>query len=98
MRLQDVIVRPVISEKSIKGASAQNYTFIVAKTATKTDIRAAIKAMFDVTPVEVRTTMVKGVRIRYTRAHKSVKDEGYKKAMVQLKGDQRIDIFEEVKE
>lgn len=98
MRTQDVIIKPVISEKSLKDASAKQYTFIVAKYATKTDIKAAIKALFNVDPVHITTTIVKSVRVRYTRAHKSIKDEGYKKARVKLKGDQKIDIFEEAKE
>jgi large subunit ribosomal protein L23 len=98
MRTQDVIIRPVISEQSIKDAASQHYTFIVAKGATKTDIKEAVKVLFNVDAVGIRTNMVKGVRVRYTRAHKSTTDESYKKARVKLKGDQKIDIFEEVKE
>lgn len=98
MRTQDIIIRPVISEKSLKDVTGKHYTFIVAKFATKTDIKAAIKQLFNVDSVKIQTTIVKSVRVRYTRSRKSIKDEGYKKARVTLKGDQTIDVFEEVKE
>lgn len=96
MRTQDIILRPLISERSIKDASAKQYTFVVAKNATKTDIKKAVKLLFQVDATDVRTNMIKGFRTRYTRSRKSVNDESYKKARVKLKGDQKIDIFEEV--
>jgi large subunit ribosomal protein L23 len=54
----DVILRPVMTEKSYDNASARKYTFIVAKDANKTEIKMAAEAIFGV-KVEKVTTMVR---------------------------------------
>ena len=59
MELTQVIIRPVISEKSFALAEAGKYTFRVHDDAHKTEIRQAVEQLFDVKVVEVRTASVK---------------------------------------
>ena len=59
MDASQVIIRPVVSEKSYVLAAADKYTFRVHPDAHKTQIRQAIEELFDVKVVEVRTTSVK---------------------------------------
>jgi large subunit ribosomal protein L23 len=92
--MHKVIVKPIITEKSIKEAEAGKFTFVVDKKANKHEIATAIEALFNVTVTGVATNTVKGVRMRQTRIGKRVTDESYKKARVMLAKDQKIDIFE----
>ena len=55
MDASQVIIRPVVSEKSYVLAAADKYTFRVHPTAHKTQIRQAIESLFDVNVVDVRT-------------------------------------------
>jgi len=57
---QDIIIKPVITEKSSYDAAYGKYTFEVAKTATKTDIRNAVEKLFNVKVVSVNTLKVEG--------------------------------------
>jgi len=86
-----VIIRPVVSEKSYVLSAANRYVFRVHPDAHKTHIRQAIEALFDVHVVEVRTMSVKpkpkrrGITRGQTRA--------WKKAIVQLREGETIPIF-----
>lgn len=53
--LQDVIIKPVISERSSAEAAEGKYTFIVAPTATKTEVRQAVEHLFNVKVLAVNT-------------------------------------------
>ena len=64
MNTQSVLVRPVITEKSMLEAESGKFTFVVAKAATKDDVKKAVQAVFNVTPVSVATSIVKGKRNR----------------------------------
>ena len=67
---RQIILRPIITEKSYAAAQDQNrYTFEVAKTATKTQIADAIEEIFDVDVVKVNTLNVTGKprRVRYVQ-------------------------------
>ena len=87
-----VIIRPVVSEKSYVLSALHRYTFRVHHEAHKTQIRQAVEALFDVHVVEVRTSKVpskpkrRGVTAGRTRA--------WKKAVVQVKPGQSIPIFQ----
>ena len=59
MEHSQVIIRPVVSEKSYVLAAAGKYTFRVHQDAHKTQIRQAVEALFDVHVVEVRTISAK---------------------------------------
>lgn len=94
----NIIVKPIISEKSFAEAGRGRYSFVVATRANKTAIKRAIEKMFNVTVVDVATNIVKGSHMRFTKKGRNLQDLTYKKARVQLAKDQKIDMFEEVKE
>ena len=86
-----VIIRPVVSEKSYVLASADKYTFRVHPDAHKTQIRQAVEQLFDVTVVEVRTMSVKSKPKR--RGYTSGRARSWKKAVVQVRAGDSIPIF-----
>jgi len=88
----EIIKAPLISEKSTFLASVKNaYTFEVDKSATKEQIKAAIEKLYNVKVVGVRTVNVPG-KPRRTRSGEKTTGE-WKKAMVKLHPDQKIDLF-----
>ncbi len=89
----DVIIAPVITEKSMDDAASRKYTFKVAKTATKTDIKAAVEAAFSVTVEKVNTANYDG---KIKRQGRFVgRTPGYKKAIVYLSESSKpIEFFE----
>ena len=89
----DVIIAPVITEKSMDDAASRKYTFKVAKTATKTDIKAAVEAAFSVTVEKVNTANDDG---KIKRQGRFVgRTPGYKKAIVYLSESSKpIEFFE----
>ena len=86
-----VIIRPVVSEKSYVLASADKYTFRVHPDAHKTQIRQAIESLFDVKVLEVRTISVKSKPKR--RGVTSGRTRSWKKAIVQVRPGDSIPIF-----
>ena len=60
MAAQDIIIRPIITEKSMAGIGGKKYTFEVAKDATKIDIPRAVETLFDVKVQKVNTMNVRG--------------------------------------
>lgn len=93
MAAQDIIIRPVISEKSMAGIGDKKYTFEVAKSATKIDVAKACEELFGVKVAKVSTLHVRG------RFRRQGKNEGYtsswKKAVVTLKPDSKtIEFFD----
>jgi large subunit ribosomal protein L23 len=87
-----VIIRPVVSEKSYVLASAGKYTFRVHPDAHKTQVRQAVERLFDVTVVNVRTQSVKSKPKR--RGLTSGRTRQWKKAIVQLGPGDEIPIFQ----
>ncbi|MFA9270440.1 50S ribosomal protein L23 [Svornostia abyssi] len=92
MEHTQVIIRPVVSEKSYVLASADRYTFRVHPDANKTQIRQAVEALFEVDVVEVRTMSVKSKPKR--RGYTSGRTRSWKKAVVQIKPGQQIPVFQ----
>jgi large subunit ribosomal protein L23 len=88
----EILIRPVVSEKSYEEIQRNRYTFQVHKDAHKTQIRQAVEELFDVKVARVnvikmkpkpkRRGLIKGVR------------PGWKKAIVELKAGDKIEIFE----
>ena len=87
-----VIIRPVVSEKSYVLATADKYTFRVHPDAHKTQIRQAIEQLFEVTVIDVRTMSVKSKPKR--RGYTSGRTRQWKKAIVQVAPGQSIPIFQ----
>ena len=92
MDASQVIIRPVVSEKSYVLATADRYTFRVHADAHKTQIKQAVEQLFDVDVVEVRTLSVKSKPKR--RGYTSGRTRAWKKAIVQVAPGQSIPIFQ----
>ena len=87
-----VIIRPVVSEKSYVLSAANRYTFRVHPEAHKTQIRQAVEALFEVHVVDVRTLSVKS-----KPKHRGVtrgRTRTWKKAIVQVRPGETIPIFQ----
>lgn len=92
MDVRQVIVEPVISEKSYALMAEGKYTFRVADRAHKTQIAHAVEEIFGVTVNAVRTAKVRAKPKR--RGVNSGTTRAWKKAIVQLAPGQRIELFE----
>lgn len=93
MDLTHVIVKPVITEKSIVDAKRGMFTFIVAKSADKQAVRRAIENTFSVHVIDVATQLVKGKRSRQGKRRLEIKASPIKKAKVTLISGEKIDLF-----
>lgn len=95
MQAHDIIIKPIISEKSLKDAALGKYTFLVNKKATKTDIKKAIESAFEVKVTRVLTNITKGSVTRNTKVGRKVSSFADKKARITLSKGQSIAIFDE---
>ena len=90
--MYDIIIKPIITEKSAQLVENLQYTFEVAKDANKVEIKNAIEKIFNVKVVAIRTINV------HRKAKRMQRFEGfkpaYKKAIVRLAAGQTIDVFE----
>jgi large subunit ribosomal protein L23 len=91
---RDVIIRPVVSEKSYALLDQGSYTFIVAPDANKVEIRHAVEAIFGVNVVKVNTLNRPGKRKRNRGRATFGKRSDTKRAVVTLASGQSIPIFE----
>jgi large subunit ribosomal protein L23 len=89
---RDIVIRPVISEKSYDMIEHNRYTFEVAKTASKPQIADAVSEIFGVTVTSVNTMNVKGKPRRVRVAKGKTRD--WKKAVVTLKEGDSIEFFQ----
>lgn len=97
MNAYDIIVRPLLSEKSYATIADKKYTFVVDINANKIEIRQAIEEIFKVKVKKVNTLIVKGKKkSQNTRKGRSVgRTSDYKKAIVWLTDDSKpIEFFE----
>ena len=88
---RDIILRPVVSEKSYNLLDEGKYTFVVAPDANKTEIKIAIEAIFVVKVASVNTLNRQGKRRRTRYGYGKTVDT--KRAIVTLAEGQSIDIF-----
>ena len=91
---RDVVLRPIVSEKSYALLEEGVYTFVVDPRANKTEIRQAVESIFSVRVANVNTLNRKGKRKRNRRQATFGKRPDTKRAIVTLAGDDRIDLFE----
>jgi len=89
---RDVIIRPVVSEKSYAGIEESTYTFLVDPRANKTEIKEAVQAIWNVRVVSVRTLNRKG-KVKRRRFTLGTRPD-QKRAIVTLAEGDRIEIFE----
>jgi len=93
--VHDVLIRPVISEKSVAQTERNNYTFAVARDANKFQIKAAVEAEFKVDVLGVRVLSVKPKEKRRGRRTPGM-TAGWRKAVVTIAAGQKIELFEAV--
>ena len=92
MDAREIIIRPIVSEKSFALIEENRYTFEVAKTASKPQIAQAVEEIFNVAVADVNTMRVTGKprRVRY----RAGKTRDWKKAIVTLREGDSIEFFE----
>ncbi len=90
----DVIIRPIITEESMKVVPVGKYTFVVARKATKDEIKKAVSQLFNVTVLSVATSVVKGKTKRIGQRRVEVVETASKKAIVKVKEGDKIYLFE----
>lgn len=96
--IYDILRRPIITEKtSYQSGKLNQYVFEVDRKATKTQIKEAVEALFDVDVVRVNVTNAPAKRSRRRNRRLLVRRPGYKKAIVTLKPGETIDVFEGVR-
>lgn len=94
MNLTDILLRPVVTEKTTDLQERGRYTFEVAPGATKLQVKQAVETTFGVNVIKVNTMNVKGKRKRF--GPRLVARRSRKKAIVTVAAGQSITIFEGV--
>ena len=89
---RDVVIRPIVSEKSYAGLERNTYTFLVAPDANKTEIKEAIQQIWNVRVLGVNTMTRKG-KVKRTRFNTGKRPD-QKRAVVTLSAGDTIEIFE----
>jgi large subunit ribosomal protein L23 len=92
MNSNDIIIRPIISEKTTELMEQHKYVFQVARDANKLTVKKALKELFNVTPEKVNILNVRGKnrRLRFRVGKRAA----WKKAIVTLSAGDKIEIFE----
>jgi large subunit ribosomal protein L23 len=96
--IYDILRRPLVTEKSSYQSGKMNqYSFIVADTATRTQVKDAIETFYDVSVARVNIINAPAKRGRRLRSRRmSVRKAGFKKAIITLADGQTLPIFEGV--
>jgi large subunit ribosomal protein L23 len=94
MDYRDVLIRPVVSEKSYGLQDRGAYTFLVHPDASKPEIYDAVQRLFNVKVAKVNTLNRRGKATRNRRTGKTGKRPDTKRAIVTLAAGERIDLFE----
>ena len=90
----DIIRRPVITEQSMENIADKKYVFEVDVNSNKTEIKAAVEAVFGVKVAKVNTVRMQG-KVKRTGAYPAGRRPAYKKAIVTLTADSKtIELFE----
>lgn len=88
-----IIISPVISEKSMQETALNRYTFKVNPKANKHQIKQAVETLFSVNVVKIRTIRSKPLVKKSRQTKRNIDIKVVKKAIVQLKPKQKIDLF-----
>ena len=92
--MNTIVIRPLITEKTLNLASRGWYTFEVALDASKPAIAEAVTMAYKVKAVDVRTLSMHGKMRKVGKLMKHVKKADWKKAIVKLEKGQKIEVFE----
>ena len=91
---RDIIIAPLISEKSMNAASFGKFTFKVSKKADKKQIKREVENKYKVDVLSIATSIVKGKKRRFGAKRTEVALSSWKKAIVKLKAGQKIEVFD----
>ncbi len=91
-----MIIKPVLTEKSMAASQKGKYTFWITLTMTKEQVKSEAKKLFGVDVVSVKTIKVKGEHKKSLRGVKT-HTNSRKKAIIEVKSGQKIELFEEQK-
>ena len=91
MNAEDIIIKPIVTEKSSTGLQEGKYTFKVAKKATKVQIAQAVEKLFEVKVLKVNTITVRGKNKRVGRYVGKTSD--WKKAIVTIDTDPKAETY-----
>lgn len=89
-----MILRPIITEKTMKETKGQKFTFQVELGATKTEIKNAVQKMFNVHVLKTQTATMPGKSYRTGKRFKYAYRADWKKAIVMLKPGETIELFD----
>jgi large subunit ribosomal protein L23 len=89
-----LLLKALVTEKSVQETAKHRFTFAVEKNATKTEVRAAVEKTFGVNVVDIHTVAMRGKSYRTGKKWRFAKRPDWKKAIVTLKPEQKIDLFE----
>ncbi|MFH1713301.1 MAG: 50S ribosomal protein L23 [Candidatus Jacksonbacteria bacterium] len=93
-RLADVLIKPIVTEKSTNLSGQNKYVFLVNNRANKNQIIAAIKAVYQIKPTLINIINKKGKKVKFGKIQGQRKD--IKKAIVTLPKGKKLDIYEGV--
>ena len=94
MNVYDIIIRPIITERSMAATAEKKYVFEVAPNAGKVEIKNAVETIFGVKVAKVNTVRMQG-KVKRTGAYPAGRRAAYKKAVVTLTADSKtIEFFE----
>lgn len=95
MEAEKIIIKPLLTEKSYAGIGNKVYTFVVAKSANKIEIKKAVEQLFGVQVESVNTVVVKGhKKVQNTKSGRTEgRTSDYKKAVVTLKESSKTIAF-----
>ena len=85
----DIIIRPIVSERTMAGSAQRKYTFEVAKSATKIDICRAAEEIFGVKVLSVNTMNVRGKKKRFSAGRPEGTTPSWKKAIITVTEDSK---------
>ena len=90
----NIIISPLITEKSMQDASAGKFSFKVLKGANKNEIKKTVEKNFNVNVIHISTNILKGKKMRVGAKRTEKKVSDWKKAVVTLKKGEKIGLFE----
>jgi len=89
-----IIIKPIITEKSMQNTEKHIFSFVVSSKATKESVKNAVEKLFNVHVVRVATSVLKGGSVRTGAKRIAITKQSVKKAFVTLKAGEKISLFE----
>lgn len=94
MNTQDIILGPIITEKSMKDVKSNKFTFRVSMRSNKKTIKIAIEDKFKVDVLDIKTMIVKGKKTRAGKRRIEILKSPWKKAIAEVASGQKIPLFD----